>query len=90
MVLLVLQVLFLLDSLTVGTDIPWCHLGDLNHAVYYSGGNTALGLTVSVPSGFGNIFGYNRGDTSAKLLSYLNYGNFVSPTNGSVGSSNVS
>ena len=46
-------------------------------ALYYSAGNTPLGATISVPSGFGNIFGYNRGDTSFKLLSYLNYGNCV-------------
>ena len=75
----------LLDPLTVGTDIPYCNLLDLNYALYYLGGNSPLGSTVSVPSGFGNIFGYNRGDTSAKLLSYLNYGNFVSPSNSSVG-----
>ena len=67
----------LLDPLTVGTDIPYCSLRDLSLAVYYSAGNAPLGQTVTVPSGYGNIFGYNRGDTSAKLLTYLNYGNFV-------------
>lgn len=67
----------LLDPLTVGTDIPWCNLSDISNALYYQGGHVALGSTVSVPSGYGNIFGYNRGDTSAKLLSYLNYGSFV-------------
>lgn len=77
----------LLDPLAVGTDIPWCNLLDFNFALYYSGGNTPLGAEVTVSSGFGNIFNYNRGDTSAKLLSYLNYGNFVSPNNSSVGSS---
>lgn len=77
----------LLDPLTVGTDIPWCTLRDLYFSVYYSGGNLPLGSTVSVPSGFGNIFGYNRGDTGFKLLNYLNYGNVVVPTSGNVGSS---
>lgn len=67
----------LLDPLTVGTDIPYCSLKDLSLAVYYSAGNAPLGASITVRPGFGNIFGYNRGDTSAKLLTYLNYGNFV-------------
>lgn len=75
----------LLDPLTVGTDIPWCYLADLHNALLYLAGNRALGSTVTVPSGFGNIFGYNRGDTSFKLLSYLNYGNCVAPTSDFVG-----
>ena len=77
----------LLDPLTVGTDIPWCTLSDLHYALAYSSGNVALGQTVTVLSGFGNIFGYNRGDTSHKLLSYLNYGNLVSPNSANIGSS---
>lgn len=77
----------LLDPLVVGTDIPWCSLLDLGRAIYYSSGSTPLGSTVSVPSGFGNIFGYNRGDTSHKLLSYLNYGNLVNPSASEIGSS---
>lgn len=77
----------LLDPLTVGTDIPYCYLSDLHHALLYSVGDRALGSAVTVPSGFGNIFGYNRGDTSFKLFSYLNYGNVVSPTESAVGSS---
>lgn len=76
----------LLDPLTVGTDIPWCTLGDLSSALYYQGGNSPLGNTVSVPSVFGNIFGYNRGDTSHKLLSYLNYGNVVRTSSNNIGS----
>ena len=77
----------LLDPLTVGTDIPWCYLNDLAIACCYSGGNKPLGQKVSVSSGFGNIFGYNRGDGSHKLLSYLNYGNIVNPSFQNVGSS---
>lgn len=77
----------LLDPLTVGTDIPWCTLYDLSWACYFSGGNVALGQTVTVPSDFGNIFGYNRGDTSFKLLSYLNYGNIVHSASGNIGTS---
>lgn len=75
----------LLDPLTVGTDIPYCYLSDLHNALLFSVGNTALGSTVSVPTGFGNIFGFNRGDTSFKLLSYLNYGNLVLSTSSLVG-----
>lgn len=75
----------LLDPLTVGTDIPWCYLQDLSWACYFSGGNAPLGSIVSVPSGYGNIFGYNRGDTVFKLLSYLNYGNIVHNTSGNIG-----
>lgn len=75
----------LLDPLTIGTDIPWCNLLDLNYATYNCGGHVPLGSTVSVAPGYGNIFNYNRGDTSAKLLSYLNYGNFVFSSNSSVG-----
>lgn len=78
----------LLDPLTVGTDIPWCYLHDLFWACYFSGGNISLGSTVSdPPSGFGNIFGYNRGDTTHKLLTYLNYGNIVNPSASNVGNS---
>ena len=77
----------LLDPLTVESDIPWCNLMDLSSALYYSSGSLPLGSTVSVSSGFGNIFGYNRGDTSHKLLSYLNYGNVLNPGNSSVGTS---
>lgn len=77
----------LLDPLTVGTDIPWCYLNDLHNALLYSAGNRALGSTVVTHPGFGNIFGYNRGDTSFKLLSYLNYGNVVAPTSDLVGRS---
>ena len=79
----------LLDPLTVGTDLPYCHLFDLHYALLVSGtgGSGGLGQIVTVPSGYGNIFGYNRGDTSFKLLSYLNYGNLVNPLNSDVGSS---
>ena len=66
-----------LDPLTVGTDIPYCNLIDLHFAVDFSGGHANLGQTVKVFSGFGNIFNFNRGDVNFKLLSYLNYGNFV-------------
>lgn len=75
----------LIDPLTVGTDIPWCYLEDLHYALRYSNGHVNLGGTVSVASGFANIFGFNRGDTSFKLLSYLNYGNLVKPADSGIG-----
>lgn len=77
----------LLDPLAVGTDIPWCTLSDLSDGIFFHSGGKPLGQTVTVPSGFGNIFGYNRGDTSHKLLTYLNYGNFVVLDGPNVGTS---
>lgn len=75
----------LIDPLVVGTDIPWCTLQDLSSGIYSAGGSAPLGQTVSIPAGFGNIFGYNRGDVNSKLLFYLNYGNFVNPSYTKVG-----
>lgn len=74
-----------LSALAVKGDIPYCTLLDLSNIVAYSHGNTTLGSTVSVNGDFANIFGYSRGDTCYKLLSYLNYGNIVVPGSGSVG-----
>lgn len=68
----------LLTNLTVKGDLPHCSLLDLSYALYYSAGNPAqLGDDVSVVSGYGNIFGYNRGDVNHKLLHMLDYGNVV-------------
>lgn len=68
----------LLTNLTVKGDLPYCTLGDLSDALKFSAGEpTQLGDEVSVISGFGNIFGYNRGDVNHKLLTMLDYGNVV-------------
>lgn len=68
----------LLTNLTVKGDLPYCTLSDLNFSLKFASGNpSSLGDKVSVPSGFGNIFGYNRGDVNHKLLSMLDYGNVV-------------
>lgn len=68
----------LLTNLTVKGDLPYCNLFDLSDALYYAAGNPAhLGDDVSVIQGFGNIFGYNRGDVNHKLLHMLDYGNVV-------------
>ena len=68
----------LLTNLTVKGDLPYCSLSDLNFALKFASGNpAALGNKVTVSPGFGNIFGYNRGDVNHKLLSMLDYGNVV-------------
>lgn len=68
----------LLTNLTVKGDLPYCTLVDLDYSLRFAAGNpTALGNKVSVSTGFGNIFGYNRGDVNHKLLSMLDYGNVV-------------
>lgn len=78
----------LLNALSVKGDLPYCSVHDLAVACYFSGGNVALGSKVSVPSNFESIHGFNRGDLSFKLLSYLNYGNIVDPASVNVGGSN--
>lgn len=78
----------LLTNLTVKGDLPYCTLSDLNYALKFASGNpTDLGNKVSVSSGFGNIFGYNRGDVNHKLLSMLDYGNVVDKNASWIGSS---
>ena len=67
----------LLTNLTVKGDLPYCTLSDLSSSLYFSGGNTPTGNSPSAVSGFGNIFGYNRGDVNYKLLHMLDYGNVV-------------
>lgn len=76
----------LLTNLTVKGDLPYCALEDFHNACYYANGNVVTGSKPSVTSGYGNIFGYNRGDVNHKLLTMLDYGNFVLKTSDSVGS----
>ena len=76
----------LLTNLTVKGDLPYYTLQDLDAALKLSAGNpTQLGNKVSVVSGFGNIFGYNRGDVNHKLLTMLDYGNVVDKSSTFVG-----
>lgn len=78
----------LLTNLTVKGDLPYCTLSDLNYSLKFAAGNPSrLGNKVSVSDGFGNIFGYNRGDTNHKLLSMLDYGNVVSKDANWIGTS---
>lgn len=68
----------LLTNLTVKGDLPYCTLSDFNFSLKFASGNpSGTGNKVSVSPGFGNIFGYNRGDVNHKLLSMLDYGNVV-------------
>lgn len=68
----------ILTNLTVKGDLPYCTLDDLNYALKYSSGDPSqLGNNVSVTKGYGNIFGYCRGDVNHKLLTMLDYGNVV-------------
>lgn len=78
----------LLTNLTVKGDLPYCSLNDLGISLYSASGNPSqLGGKVSVVSGFGNIFGYNRGDVNHKLLSMLDYGNVVDERTDKIGTS---
>ena len=78
----------LLNSLVVKGDLPYCTLSDLGYACYYSNGNQALGGSPYTASGFESIHGFNRGDLSHKLITYLNYGNIVNSASVQIGSSN--
>lgn len=75
----------ILTNLAVKGDLPYCSLEDFSKALYYAGGNAETGDEVSVVDGYGNIFGYNRGDVNHKLLSMLDYGNVVLPASSFVG-----
>lgn len=77
----------LLSNLTVKGDLPYCSLTDLSASLFFAGGNKALGNNVTVVEGFANIFGYNRGDVNHKLLTMLDYGNFVTKSSNDIGTS---
>ena len=78
----------LLTNLTVKGDLPYCSLNDLGISLYSASGNPSqLGNKISVVSGFGNIFGYSRGDVNHKLLSMLDYGNVVDKNTDKIGTS---
>lgn len=77
----------LLTNLTVKGDLPYCSLLDLSNSLYYAGGSSPLGSSPNTVEGFGNIFGYNRGDVNHKLLSMLDFGNVVNKADQFVGTS---
>lgn len=77
----------LLTNLTVKGDLPYCTLQDLGASLKFASGDPSqLGDDVSVVSGFGNIFGYSRGDVNHKLLTMLDYGNVVDKSSSWIGS----
>ena len=76
----------LLTNLTVKGDLPYCSLSDLGTALKFSSGDpSSLGDEVIVAEGFGNIFGYSRGDVNHKLLHMLDYGNVVARDSSYIG-----
>ena len=78
----------LLTNLTVKGDLPYATLSDFSDSLKFAAGNpSGLGNKVSVTSGYGNIFGYNRGDVNHKLLSMLDYGNVIRSDANWIGSS---
>lgn len=78
----------LLEALITSTDLPYTSLGNLSLACLFQSHQVdGLGASVSVPSGYGNMFGFNKGDLTYKLLHYLNYGNIVNKDELNVGTS---
>ena len=77
----------LTTPLKVKGDLPWCPLSDLSVATLNQNGNVATGSNPSPSSGYSSFFGFNKADLTHKLLTYLNYGNFVHRSTNSVGSS---
>lgn len=77
-----IQALSLTQNLALGTYLPSVSLTRLGSVLSRLAGSS---WSPSNPSGLKNLFGFNRGDLSFKLLSYLGYGNFLpsSPSSGS-------
>lgn len=67
------QALSLTQNLSLGTYLPSVALSQLGDILMRLNG----GSSSPSSSGLMNMFGFNRGDLSYKLLSYLGYGNFV-------------
>lgn len=70
-----IQALSLTQNLALGTYLPSLPLNVLSLFLYRLNGSTYNPGTGVFRS---NMFGFNRGDLSFKLLSYLGYGNFIS------------
>ena len=76
------QALSLTQNLSLGTYLPSSSLSQLNSFLYFLNGSSD---SPGAGASSSNSFGFNRGDLSFKLLSYLGYGNVLStiPPNGS-------
>lgn len=70
-----IQALSLTQNLALGTYLPSLSLSVLSSFIYRLNGSTYNPGTGTPRL---NMFGFNRGDLSFKLLSYLGYGNLVS------------
>lgn len=77
-----IQALSLTQNLSLGTYLPSFSLTRLGGVLSRLVGSS---WNPSNPSGLKNLFGFNRGDLSFKLLSYLGYGNLLPspPSSGS-------
>jgi hypothetical protein len=77
-----IQALSLTQNLSLGTYLPSVSLTRLGGVLSRLAGSS---WNPSNPSCLKNLFGFNRGDLSFKLLSYLGYGNLLpsSPSSGS-------
>lgn len=69
-----IQALSLTQNLSLGTYLPSVSLTRLGGVLSRLAGSS---WNPSNPNGLKNLFGFNRGDLSFKLLSYLGYGNFL-------------
>lgn len=76
-----IQSLSLTQNLSLGTYLPSMSLSLLNFFPYRLNGSSNNPADTGF---FSNAFGFNRGDLSFKLLSYLGYGNIIknSPISG--------
>ena len=70
-----IQALSLTQNLSLGTYLPSLPLNVLSQFLYRLNGSTYNPGSGTFRS---NMFGFNRGDLSFKLLSYLGYGNLIS------------
>ena len=71
-----IQALSLTQNLSLGTYLPSASLSQLNSFLYFLNGASDSPGSKDAPSSL-NMFGFNRGDLSFKLLSYLGYGNVI-------------
>lgn len=69
-----IQALSLTQNLSLGTYLPSLSLSRIGQILSTISGSS---WSPSNPSGLKNLFGFNRGDLSFKLLSYLGYGNLI-------------
>mgnify|MGYP002901526569 CR=1 FL=1 len=69
-----IQALSLTQNLSLGSYLPSLSLSRFGQVLSVLAGSS---WNPSNPSGLKNLFGFNRGDLTFKLLSYLGYGNLI-------------